>query len=95
MPFQAPTQPFSSCPQWTQADRSRVWCAALINAAFGYHLGTGQVQTTYSVTATEEMVAIRILPFGADGGAAQDTPELYGRPDGRRGQNQMQQLLAV
>lgn len=27
-------------------------------------------------------------------GAAQDTPELYGRPSGRRGQNQLHQLLA-
>lgn len=29
------------------------------------------------------------------GGAAQDTPELYGRPSGIRGQNHMQQLLAT
>jgi hypothetical protein len=38
----------------------------------------------------------RLITFllSAPGGSAQDTPELYGRPEGRRGQAQMQQLLA-
>lgn len=38
---------------------------------------------------------ISIDTFKDAGGGAQDTPELRGRPEGLRGQNQMQQLLAV
>lgn len=45
-----------------------------------------------STTWIGQLVTFRTSAGG--GGGAQDTPELYGRPSGIRGQNQMQQLLA-
>lgn len=45
-----------------------------------------------TAAAAWSWVALEIIPAA---GAAQDTPELRGRPEGLRGQNQMQQLLAT
>jgi hypothetical protein len=48
---------------------------------------------TWSRGSSNNWVA-HISTYLGTGGAAQDTPELYGRPFGTRGQGQMQQLLA-
>lgn len=60
---------------------------------------TYQSVSTSSTTMTNTIVqdwwgiiAVEVLPAG--GGPAQDTPELYGRPDGLGGQRTMMQLLA-
>lgn len=48
------------------------------------------------VAGTEQYAGLQIaLKDNTGGGAPQDTPELYGRPDGRRGSVQMAQLLAT
>lgn len=64
--------------------------------------GGGANQTTLNGTAVST-ASVPVLSYGfplawtrtpAAGGAAQDTPELYGRPFGQHGQAQMHQLLS-
>ncbi len=53
--------------------------------------GSQTMNWTFGSTSSAQ-AGVRVL--GTTGGAAQDTPELYGRPDGVLGQNQLTQLLA-
>lgn len=64
----------------------------------GAGAGVGGVASgTYNATFNSpngSWAAILCAYTNAGGGAVQDTPELYGRPYGARGADQMQQLLA-
>lgn len=53
------------------------------------------VTVSESSGSIQMITAVAEFKAAAGGGGAQDTPELYGRPDGLRGQNLMQQLLAT
>lgn len=81
---------------WTVV-QAQSWAVPIMLA---YAIVTADGVKTYGVTYTNGGGAgndngVGIAAFKAAAAAAQDTPELRGRPEGLRGQNQMQQLLAV
>lgn len=71
--------------------------AGAISVASGYKACTSGVGVTGNFdppAGTPQHKWTQVTVREASGGAAQDTPELYGRPFGTRGESQQHQLLA-
>lgn len=85
----------SSSATWTKDIENDGGVGVCLRIGHAVVSATGTYSASWSSNNATSVAPRGIASVKTAGAAPQDTPELRGRPEGLRGQNQMQQLLAA